>query len=90
MAGASTAFRWPIADDLYDDYPRALSEGSRTMAKKFRELIEKMPVDRQVRIERRAEELLVEMPLQAVREARNLSQQFTELSAGAPAEPGAD
>jgi len=45
------------------------------MAKKFRELIEKMPADRQARIERRAEELLVEMPLQAVREARNLSQQ---------------
>lgn len=45
------------------------------MAKKFRELVDRMPSERRARIERRVEEMLEEMPLQAVRQARSLSQQ---------------
>jgi transcriptional regulator with XRE-family HTH domain len=45
------------------------------MAKKFRELIEKMPAARRQRIRRKAEDLLAELPLQELRRARELSQE---------------
>ena len=45
------------------------------MAKKFRELIEKMPTDRQQRIEQRTSQLMAEMPLQELRKALQLTQQ---------------
>lgn len=45
------------------------------MATKFRTLREKMSPERQERIQRRTEELLAELPLQELRQARALSQQ---------------
>lgn len=45
------------------------------MAKKFRDLYEKMPADARVRIEARVTQALQEMPLQELREARQLTQQ---------------
>ena len=45
------------------------------MATKFRTLREKMDPERQERIRKRTEELLAELPLQELRQARALSQQ---------------
>ena len=45
------------------------------MATKFRTIREKMDPERQERIQRRTEELLAELPLQELRQARALSQQ---------------
>jgi len=45
------------------------------MATKFRTIREKMSPERQERIRKRTEELLAEMPLQELRQARALSQQ---------------
>jgi transcriptional regulator with XRE-family HTH domain len=45
------------------------------MATKFRTIREKMNPDRQERIRKRTEELLAELPLQELRQARALSQQ---------------
>jgi len=45
------------------------------MAKKFRTIREKMDPERQERIRKRTEELLAELPLQELRQARALSQQ---------------
>jgi len=45
------------------------------MATKFRTLREKMSPERQERIRKRTEELLAELPLQELRQARALSQQ---------------
>jgi len=45
------------------------------MATKFRTLREKMSPERQARIRKRTEELLAELPLQELRQARALSQQ---------------
>jgi len=45
------------------------------MATKFRDILEKMPPERQERIRRRTEELLAELPLQELRQARALSQE---------------
>jgi transcriptional regulator with XRE-family HTH domain len=45
------------------------------MAKKFRDLVRAMPKERQVRIRRRTDELLAELPLQELRKARELSQE---------------
>lgn len=45
------------------------------MAKKFRELLEKMPQDRQQRIKQCASQLMAEMPLQELRKALQLTQQ---------------
>ncbi len=45
------------------------------MATKFRTIREAMPRERQDRIRRRTEELLAELPLQELRQARALSQQ---------------
>ena len=45
------------------------------MATKFRTIREKMDPERQERIRKRTEELLAEMPLQELRQARALSQQ---------------
>jgi transcriptional regulator with XRE-family HTH domain len=44
------------------------------MAKSFRELREAMPPERQAEIRQRTDELLAEMPLQELRQARELSQ----------------
>ncbi len=44
------------------------------MARRFREVRESMPPARQAEIRRRTEELLAEMPLQELRQARELSQ----------------
>jgi transcriptional regulator with XRE-family HTH domain len=45
------------------------------MATKFRTIREKMTPERQERIRKRTEELLTELPLQELRQARALSQQ---------------
>ena len=45
------------------------------MATKFRTIREKMASERQERIRKRTEELLAELPLQELRQARALSQQ---------------
>ena len=45
------------------------------MARKFRDLIDAMPPERQERIRRRADEMLAEMPLHELRRARKLSQE---------------
>lgn len=45
------------------------------MATKFREVREKMAPERQERIRKRTEELLAELPLQELRQARALSQE---------------
>ena len=45
------------------------------MARKFRTIREKMTPERQERIRKRTEELLAELPLQELRQARALSQQ---------------
>ena len=45
------------------------------MATKFRTIREKMSPERQERIRKRTEELLAELPLQELRQARALSQQ---------------
>lgn len=45
------------------------------MAKKFRDLYEKMPADAQERVEQRVAQALEAMPLQELREARQLTQQ---------------
>lgn len=45
------------------------------MAGKFRDLYDKMPADAKQRIETRVERTLEEMPLQELREARQLTQQ---------------
>ena len=45
------------------------------MAKKWRTIREKMDPERQERIRKRTEELLAELPLQELRQARALSQQ---------------
>jgi len=45
------------------------------MARKWSELREKMAPERQERIRKRTEELLAELPLQELRQARALSQQ---------------
>jgi len=45
------------------------------MATKFRTIREKMDPERQERIRKRTEELLAELPLQELRQARALSQQ---------------
>jgi transcriptional regulator with XRE-family HTH domain len=45
------------------------------MATKFRAIREKMSPERQERIRKRTEELLAELPLQELRQARALSQQ---------------
>ena len=45
------------------------------MATKFRAIREKMVPERQERIRKRTEELLAELPLQELRQARALSQQ---------------
>lgn len=44
------------------------------MAKKFRDVRDEMSPERQDRIRRRTEELLAELPLQELRQARDLSQ----------------
>ena len=44
------------------------------MAKKWRDLYDKIPADRRARIEAQAAKELAEMPLQALRRARELSQ----------------
>ena len=45
------------------------------MATKFRTIREKMDPERQERIRKRTQELLAELPLQELRQARALSQQ---------------
>jgi transcriptional regulator with XRE-family HTH domain len=45
------------------------------MTKKFRDLIEALPAERQERIRRAADELLSSMPLHELRRARDLSQE---------------
>ena len=45
------------------------------MATNFRSVLEKMPRERQERIRNRTEELLAELPLQELRQARALSQE---------------
>lgn len=45
------------------------------MARKWRTIREKMDPERQERIRKRTEELLAELPLQELRQARELSQQ---------------
>ena len=45
------------------------------MATKFREIREKMAPERQARIRERTQELLAELPLQELRQARSLSQE---------------
>lgn len=45
------------------------------MAKKFRSLLEQMPVERRQRIEAHARQLMAEMPLQELRKALQLTQQ---------------
>ena len=45
------------------------------MAKKFRALMEKMPEERQIRIQNRSQAILIEMALQDLRQSRNLTQQ---------------
>jgi transcriptional regulator with XRE-family HTH domain len=45
------------------------------MAKKFSDLIEAMPAERQERIRRAADEMLASMPLHELRRARDLSQE---------------
>lgn len=45
------------------------------MAKNFRELYDRLPADVKGRVERRVETTLAEMPLQELREARQLTQQ---------------
>lgn len=44
------------------------------MAKKFRELLDKMPAESRERIQERAASLLAEMPLAKLREARQMTQ----------------
>jgi hypothetical protein len=45
------------------------------MARKFRDLYERMPADARERVEARVKQALKEMPLQELREARHLTQQ---------------
>ena len=45
------------------------------MAKKFRDLIAKLPMEQQERIRQMADEMLAEMPLHELRRARELSQE---------------
>ncbi len=45
------------------------------MAKKFKDLVAKMPADRRQRIEARTQTMLAEMPLHELRRARALSQE---------------
>jgi ribosome-binding protein aMBF1 (putative translation factor) len=45
------------------------------MARKFRDLYERMPAETRQRIEGRVEATLLELPLQELREARELTQQ---------------
>lgn len=45
------------------------------MARKFRELYDRLPADAKRRIEQRVEAALKEMPLQELREARHLTQE---------------
>jgi hypothetical protein len=45
------------------------------MAKKFRDLYERIPADGRKRVETRVAQALKEMPLQELREARHLTQQ---------------
>jgi len=45
------------------------------MAKKFRSLLEQMPVERRQRIEAHTRQLMAEMPLQELRKALQLTQQ---------------
>ena len=44
------------------------------MAKKFRSLLENMPVERRQRIEKSTSQLVAEMPLQELRKALQLTQ----------------
>ena len=46
------------------------------MAKNFKDLIAKMPPERQARIRARAEQLLAEMPLDELRKAREMTQEL--------------
>jgi transcriptional regulator with XRE-family HTH domain len=45
------------------------------MATKFRSVIEKLPKERQAKIRERTKELLAELPLRELRQARELSQE---------------
>ena len=45
------------------------------MATKFRDMRDKMAAERQERIRKRTDELLAELPLQELRQARALSQE---------------
>lgn len=45
------------------------------MAKKFRDLVEQMPIEQHQRIEERTRQLMAEMPLQELRKALQLTQQ---------------
>jgi transcriptional regulator with XRE-family HTH domain len=52
------------------------------MAKKFRDLVEAMPAERQERIRRAADEMLADMPLHELRRARELSQEHVAAAMG--------
>lgn len=45
------------------------------MAKKFRDIVEQMPIERRLRIEEHTRQLMAEMPLQELRKALQLTQQ---------------
>lgn len=45
------------------------------MAKKFRDIVEQMPIERRQRIEEHTRQLMAEMPLQELRKALQLTQQ---------------
>lgn len=53
----------------------AKKKGDSAMAKKFRDLYERIPADGRKRVETRVAQALKEMPLQELREARHLTQQ---------------
>ncbi len=52
------------------------------MAKKFRDLMAKLPAERRARIEARAQQMLAELPLHELRQARKLTQKALAAAMG--------
>lgn len=66
----------PIADRIYDEHLKRTSEREVRIvpARKFKELLDAMPVERRDKVERRVRATIAAMPLDELRRARQMTQ----------------
>jgi len=68
----------PLAEEIYAEYlreiPKPVLKTGVQMAKNFNELLAKMSPERRARVEARVKETIAQMPLEELRNARELTQ----------------